>query len=852
MQQRFPIAETCLIDRTGQEHTRLTFGEVAPDDDFSSEEDGAGFFKPSFEMAKGEVHIEYPYMSPDALRWVFAYTTPVVMEDGSKPAFYHYEVPISHFQLTIAEHPQDKKNKNKVSSKRTIILDPSGLLIADSGNDAIDIKLKKGVDPEAEHSLKDYMPRPDSIASGPLFLEAITKMKNGEEGVIDFESNGEDFFIVFKKLPVFNWSIAEIRSREGLLRASEDSLQRMRMSTVIIVLVSLIIAVVAIAFISDMISKPLVRLITDVKVIAEGDLTRRIQLDDLPAGEIRALGAAIDIMENSLIHIARNLSLQSETVAACANGLNSIRADVQDSAVRITDQALEVGRANRDLAQNVGAIKSRMTDVDQRMSSITEASNQLSDSSREIVDAANAGSESASSVAAASEEMTANIAEVNNSLEEVQSSINSINDNSNEVANSLGEVRKLCEGAQEKSHEASTHTKKAIEVMSKLNQSSEEIDKSVDLIRSIAKQTNMLALNAAIEAAGAGEAGKGFAVVAQEVKDLAQQTSDATTNITRKIANIQSQSGAVTDATKQVADIVGQMSEANDEIAHAITEQNEAMQAISESISTVYDSTNLVLNSARELTEAANETARSAAFSSSESEKIVVAASSGAQAAQTTADNAKETRTIANQALNAALEGEKSAQNVVTLAQNVFDVARHTTGGASAFGHVTDITIHCSTALDKVKASLTIPTGERDFAIGKLKELFLGWIQLLETAVVSDSSATSGTGETDLQNKMAQFEEWLNTTGKSLLDKSDEKAELLETFQSMKDRTPIMVGKAHEALRMKAAAEENSNQDELEAAESLFKESQAELEMFHVDRQRLFMALDRLYRGKEG
>ena len=120
----------------------------------------------------------------------------------------------------------------------------------------------------------------------------------------------------------------------------------------------------------------------------------------------------------------------------------------------------------------------------------------------------------------------------------------------------------------------------ATERVEKLEQSSQEVGSIVAVIKEIADQTNLLALNAAIEAARAGEQGRGFAVVADEVRKLAEKTSDATNQIGLTIASIQQE-------TRQALDAIGEsMNEAREGVGHA-RQAGESLERIIEAVEQV-------------------------------------------------------------------------------------------------------------------------------------------------------------------------------------------------------------------------------------------------------------------------
>lgn len=113
--------------------------------------------------------------------------------------------------------------------------------------------------------------------------------------------------------------------------------------------------------------------------------------------------------------------------------------------------------------------------------------------------------------------------------------------------------------------------------------SAQRIGEVLKLISDIAKQTNLLALNATIEAARAGDAGKGFAVVASEVKNLANQTANATEEIGGQITDIQNSTKSSVNAIAGISKTISQLSEFAEEIANAVDQQSAATAEIGSS-----------------------------------------------------------------------------------------------------------------------------------------------------------------------------------------------------------------------------------------------------------------------------
>ena len=244
----------------------------------------------------------------------------------------------------------------------------------------------------------------------------------------------------------------------------------------------------------------------------------------------------------------------------------------------------EFGTLAQGFQTMVGSVRGLLGSISSGVQTTASSSTELSAIAEQSSASAQMSLNRANSVAASAEEMNANTVSVAAGMEEANANLNSIASAVEEMTATIGEIARNSEKAHSTTNQAAFQVDQFSVVMKGLGQSAKEIGKVTETITSISAQTNLLALNATIEAARAGAAGKGFAVVASEIKELAQQTAAATSEIKEKIAAIQgSTSGAVADID-QIVKVIREVNEIVMTIAAAIQEQSTVTQDIAGNI----------------------------------------------------------------------------------------------------------------------------------------------------------------------------------------------------------------------------------------------------------------------------
>ena len=346
---------------------------------------------------------------------------------------------------------------------------------------------------------------------------------------------------------------------------------------IIFMIAALLVSSLLALIITSKISKPIVQVADTVKIVAEGDLTRSLRIKS----------------KDEIGDLAHDFNNTIEKVRALILGIKKEAVSMGEIGTSLSNDMTQTATAMNEISANIQSIKSRMVNQSASVTETNATMEQITSNINKLNNQVEQQTINVSQSSSAIEEMLANIQSVTQTLVKNTDNVEKLTDASeigrtglNGVAQDIQEIAKESEGL--------------LEINAVMN--------------NIASQTNLLSMNAAIEAAHAGEAGKGFAVVAEEIRKLAESSSEQSKTISSVLKVIKASIDKITSSTDNVLKRfeaidtgVKTVADQEENIRNAMEEQGQGSKQIFGAISSLNDTTQIVKSGSLEMLEGAKE-----------------------------------------------------------------------------------------------------------------------------------------------------------------------------------------------------------------------------------------------------
>ena len=284
-------------------------------------------------------------------------------------------------------------------------------------------------------------------------------------------------------------------------------------------------------------------------------------------------------------YLIKPVRILTQKIAKIADGNFAVETNLNrsDELGSLEDALSEMTASLRDVIINLADTIEDLSAYSQELSASAEEGNATIDTTNELIE----------NMSASIEQISASAQEVTSFAQESNSQTEVGRDKIEKTVNNIEEINQSVD--------------KTVTIINDLDETSEEIGQIVEMITNIAEQTNLLALNAAIEAARAGEHGQGFAVVAEEIRELAEDTGDATDKISNLINKTQEKSETGLKAIKEVKAKAEEGQEVAQETGQVFAQIEESAEETSAQIEQTASATQDLAQSSQEISNAGDD-----------------------------------------------------------------------------------------------------------------------------------------------------------------------------------------------------------------------------------------------------
>ncbi|MFC9541111.1 methyl-accepting chemotaxis protein [Lysinibacillus sp. NPDC056959] len=407
-----------------------------------------------------------------------------------------------------------------------------------------------------------------TIEPGSEIKESYSdKMYDSKSGTYEYVFEGENRILFFTTNELTNWKIT------GTIFAKEidESASPILNQTLLVLIIAIVISAIVFYFVLKGIINPIKSLKDSAVTISKGDLTEKVTITS--HDEIGQLGQAFNDMQDSLRTLIQKIEQNAEEVAS--------------SAEELTANATQTSIATEKVAISIQDVASS---ADTQTTSATKNAESLQELSNAILHIA-----------------------------EISSTVTDLSQHATLQADEGGKAVRDTKDQMQSIHVSVTDSNTKIQ---SLHERSQQITSILDVITSIADQTNLLALNAAIEAARAGEHGKGFAVVADEVRKLAEQSQKSAQQIFELIHGIQLETEQSVNIMAKVTEDVQNGLHVSDEAITKFQVIMSSMEAITPKMEEVSSASEQMAASVQEVTAVTEDLAFSAKGNAAASEDV--------------------------------------------------------------------------------------------------------------------------------------------------------------------------------------------------------------------------------------